>query len=162
MKKIILLLPLVMTGLLMFGQEQFSVESETEKTNELGAGIGMSYIKNEGLWAPGFHLHYGKSIDKKQRISIGAGLEFLLDEHVHTSVVLALGYNITPCLYLGYGVGIDPAIIFDGDNKFKFDQHLELAYEFDLDFIHLGPMIEYGLSKEDQHYMLGVHGGFTF
>jgi len=157
-----MVLSFVIAGIVIYGQPIIPEESESEKTNELGAGFGMSYIKNESIWVPGFHIHYGKSIDKKQRISIGAGIELLMDEHLHTSVVLALGYNITTCLYLGYGVGIDPSMINKGGNKVNFDHHLELAYEFDFDRIHLGPMLEYGLSAEDRHYMVGVHGGFSF
>lgn len=146
----------------MYAQNIEETEHKHEGTNHLGFGVGMSHLINENVWVPAVHLHYGKSLGEKQRFSIGAGLELLMDDHKHMGVVLAMAYKLAPVLTLGYGPGLGFTLAKEAEKDIHLGHHLKIAYEFDLDFIHLGPMVEYGFSKEDQHVMVGIHGGFSF
>lgn len=165
-----------------FGQAGEEAEYKQLKTNNIGFGTGMVHIINESEWAPALHLHYSKCIDRKQRFSIGTGMDLLFGDHKHTSVSLAVEYSPLPGLSIGYGPGIefplgdvpeiesstgtDPEIEApDGiteDHGVQFCQHIELAYEFDLDFMQIGPMVEYEFSGDDRHIMLGLHAGISF
>ena len=122
----------------------------------------MSHLINENEWVPGFHLHYGKLLGEKQRFSVGSGVELLLDDHRHSSVALSFGYGLTSALSVAYGPGLDFPLAKDAEKAVHLAHHFEISYEFDMDFLHLGPMVEYGFSSEDQHWMVGIHAGFGF
>ena len=132
------------------------------QTNNLGIGFAGAYLISENVWAPGIHLCYGKSMGEKQRVSLGLGTELIMGDHSHASAALSLSYSLTNALSIAYGPGVEFHLENNGENKPAFAQHIEISYEFDLDIISIGPMIEYGFNREDQHLMLGIHAGIGF
>lgn len=132
-------------------------------TWEIGFGAGWVRLLTEKENAPGFHLHVLRSIGKSQKFSIGPGLEFIADDHKHMAAVFSLGYRPVHPLYFGVSPGISFPLGHDAEHSEpSFSSHFEVLYEFEFDFIHLGPMIEYSWGAEDQHLMLALHIGFNF
>ncbi len=172
MKKTIATVLFILLAAGTMGQVIEEAEYKQLKTNSIGFGMGMAHIISESEWAPAFHLHYSKCIDQKQRFSIGIGMDLLMGDHKHTSATLAIEYSPLPGLSIGYGPGIvfsigdDPEPVSPNgtteDHRVHFSQHFELSYEFDLDFIQIGPMVEYEFSGDDKHIMLGLHAGISF
>ncbi len=131
--------------------------------NEIGIGVGWARILNESEDAPALHLHYLRTLGEKGRFSIGPGIEFLLDDHRHTSLVLSLGYRPVHQLYLAIAPGIAfPLEQHEQETEIEFAAHFEILYEFEFDFVHIGPMVEYAIGTEDQHVILALHLGFNF
>lgn len=162
MKKLYCLV-LVMAYLVpVSAQQDDKSEDLPQQTNNIGFGIGMAHLINESVWAPGLHLHYSKALDAKQRFSVGCGMEFLFGDHKHASASLAFEYAPLPALSLGYGPCLEFPLSSEEESGVHFIHHLELSYEFDLGFMQLGPVVEYGFRKEDKHFMLGVHTGYNF
>ncbi len=162
MKKVFVSLFLVMLALGIKAQINVESESQKRETNDLGIGFAGAYLVNENVWAPGIHLCYGKSLGEKQRFSLGLGTELIIGDHSHASVALSLGYSLTQSLSIGYGPGVEFHLDNMEENNAIFVQHIEIIYEFDLDIIKIGPMIEYGFNSEDQHLMVGIHAGIGF
>lgn len=160
MKKVFFALLTTIISYGLFGQH---IQDEHEhRSNEIGLGIGMVYLISDVDWAPGLHLHYSKGIGEKQKFSLGAAAEYVAGEHQHTALSISLEYELLPSLLLGYGPGVEFPISDSDDHGVHLGHHVELAYEFDFGLFHLGPMVEYGFSKEDQHLMTGLHGGYSF
>ena len=174
---------LLLVFLVLFAHAQTNEDDANQlKQNNIGFGLGMAYMVNENEWAPGIHIHYARSLGEKQRFSIGSCVEYLFAYHQHASVALGLSYKLTKALSVGYSSGLefhldnskgnvvytgnneenDVLLINSEENEVHLAHHIEISYEFDLDFIHIGPMVEYGFSNEDQHLMFGVHAGYSF
>ena len=131
--------------------------------NEIGLGFGWARILNESENAPAFHIHYLRALGEKERFFLGPGVEVLLDSHRHTSLVFSLGYRPIHPLYLAIAPGIAFPLEQHGDEtEIEFAAHFEVLYEFEFDFIHVGPMIEYAIGMEDQHFLVALHLGFNF
>ena len=160
MRKLIFVLLVTTSSYGLYGQ---NIEDKRKPaTNEVGIGIGMVYLISDFEWAPGVHLHYSKGIGEKQIFSLGAEAEFVAGEHQSAALAISLEYELLPGLSLGYGPGVEFPISESKDHGAHLDHHVELAYEFDFGILHLGPMVEYGFSKKDQHLMIGIHGGYSF
>lgn len=138
-------------------------DHEHRHTLEIGFGAGWVRLLTEKENAPGFHLHILKSIGESQKFSLGPGLEFIADDHKHMAAVFSLGYRPVHPLYFGVSPGIAfPLGQTTENSEASFSSHFEVLYEFEFDFIHLGPMIEYSWGAEDQHLMVALHLGLNF
>jgi hypothetical protein len=146
----------------IYGQESILADSQQHKTNNIGLGMGMVHLITDSDWAPAAHLHYSKCLGRKQRFSVGTGMEILLGDHKHTSVSLALEYVPIAALSIAYGPGLEFPIGNSEDHVVQLTHHIELSYEFDFKCFQLGPMVEYEFSKGDQHLMFGFHTGYGF
>ena len=130
------------------------------KKNEIGGAVGAVFNLNEQEVAPGFHLHYTRMFDGKLRhFGLSPGFGFLIGDHNHFAFHLMLIYRPIHGWWIGAGPGIT---YFDHHDEWAASGHFETGYEFDLGKIHLGPVIEYVVAKEDQHFMLGLHLGVPF
>jgi hypothetical protein len=127
----------------------------------LGFGTAITHIFNEPGIAPGFHLHLIRQFGNELRWGIGLGYEAIADEHLHNGLNLIL--NLQPVNR--FSVNIAPGITLgrhDGKTEILPSGHLEAIYEFDIGKIHLGPMIGYGLDRNDSHVSFGLHIGLGF
>jgi len=129
------------------------------KKNELGIAISPVYFINENEFTYGIHLHYVRTIGES-KFGIGLEAERIFDEHRHNTIGFSGSYR--PVHPLSFS--LSPGISFEGSDfsENHFSMHIETAYEFETKFLHLGPSLELGFSKEDLHISLGLHLGFGF
>jgi len=131
---------------------------------EIGISLGMTRLIEEKENALNSHLHFSKKLGNSEimeRISLGAGFEYIFTEHSHYSVLGTISVNPVWALI----VDISPGILFTehhGAKEKLFAAHLELTYEFEYHGFGIGPVIGAGFSKEDNHLMLGIHMGKGF
>ncbi|RMG42743.1 MAG: hypothetical protein D6719_05445 [Candidatus Dadabacteria bacterium] len=104
-----------------------------------------------------FHIIRKFSTDFPPRlIGIGAGAEVVFTDNPH--------YNLmgTVALYpwRDLVVSVSPGIEFDKhDGRYleKFSMHYDIGYGFDLNGLHIGPVIGLGRSGGTNHYFAGLH-----
>lgn len=127
----------------------------------LGFGIAGAYLTSEQSLAPGFHLHFLRQLGEEQNWGIGLGYEAIIEENLHSSVNLLANYH--PFDFLSFNAG--PGLVFgkhDGETEILPAFHTEAVFEFTLGGIHIGPMLGFGIDREESHFSLGVHVGFGF
>jgi hypothetical protein len=124
----------------------------------IGIGLAATKIVGENVLAPGFHLHFIRQLGHENRWGLGLGYEAIADEHWHNGVNLLLNYR--PLKFVSLITG--PGLVFsshDGEFEALPAFHTEMVFEFNVRGLHVGPMIGYGLDKEDSHFSVGVHIG---
>jgi hypothetical protein len=144
-----------------FGQSHDEDHHHHHQKNEISMAVGLVLPSSEEDISAGLHLHYIRGIAFEDKLGIGAGMEIIFDEHKHFMLSLVFQYRIIG----GWTVAYGPGVLFikeDETSETQFAQHIETAYEFDIGLFHIGPMFEAGISKEDIHYMTGVHFGIDF
>jgi hypothetical protein len=124
--------------------------------NEIGIANSAVYFVKEDEYSYGLHIHYLHNLPES-KFSLGAGYERIFDEHKHQTIGLVLGYRPVERL----NVNLGPGLAFEGIES-AFALHLEMSYEYEIGDIHLGPVIELALEKEDYHFSLGIHLGYGF
>lgn len=127
----------------------------------IGIGAAATYLTKEGHLAPGFHLHLIRQLGHHRQWGLGLGYEAIADEHFHNGLNLLVNYR--PLSFLSLIAG--PGLVFgkhDGETEILPAFHTEAVFEFNLRGLHIGPMIGYGLDKEDSHFSLGLHIGIGF
>lgn len=138
-----------------------SGHSHGDSNYELGVSFGIANLIEEDVNAPSAHIHLSRKLAESgllNRISLGAGFEYIFSEHTHYSIVA--GFSVNP--YSHFKVDIAPGILItehEDEKEKQFVMHFELTYEFEFKGIGLGPVIGYGLAKEDNHFMAGFHIG---
>ncbi|MDT8393736.1 MAG: hypothetical protein RQ761_07815 [Bacteroidales bacterium] len=60
---------------------------------------------------------------------------------------------------IGAGPGIS---YFSHHDEFLPSGHIETGYEFEAGQVHFGPVLEYSIAGEEQHFMFGLHLGVPF
>lgn len=143
---------------LVSAQEKEHDHIHHESPNEIGLGLGMVKVMQEEGLGMGLHLHYRRSLGERQLFSLAPGIEKIFGEHPHTSFNIALGF--TPIKHLL--ISVAPGITIGHEAFVYFSTHFEVIYEFEIGFMHLGPMVDYGFDKEDSHISFGLHAGFGF
>jgi hypothetical protein len=133
-------------------------DHDHEHTNEIGIGVGLVNTLGEEGQGFGFHLHYLRAFGEKQRFSLAPGFEGIFDEHRHYAFNLSLGYRPWHPFY----IAIAPGIAIDDEGHSEFITHFEILYEFEFQQFHIGPMIEFGIAKDEQHIMTALHAGYSF
>lgn len=136
-------------------------ETTHQHNNEISAAIGIVPLPSEDKVSGGIHLHYIRGLGKKRKFGIGVGLEYIIDEHKHYTVSSVFQYRIYKGWSLAYAPGM---LILKEENKYDLflAHHIETAYEFELDWFHIGPVFEVGIEPLGVHYMGGVHLGVDF
>ena len=124
--------------------------------NELGIANSAVYFVKEDEYSYGLHIHYLYNLPES-RFGLGVGYERIFDEHKHQTVGLVMAYRPAKRINLILG----PGLAFEG-NESAFALHMEMSYEYEIGDIHLGPVIEVALEKEDYHFSLGIHVGYGF
>ncbi len=131
-----------------------------DQPNEFGTAIGPVIDVNEKRVGVGLHFHYIRMLkDKLKSFGIGGGIETVFSDQSHYNVSVLFVYRPIHPLWISVGPGIT---YFDELDQTKFSVHLETGYEFDVNIVHIGPMIEYAFSANDHHFMIGIHVGFPF
>ena len=163
MKKFFFLLLFVLIVSEYSALAQEDDEHEHHHDYEIGFTAGWVIIIQEQESVPGFHLHVLKSFGTHNSFSTGPGLEFIPDEHAHMAVVWSLGFRPVHPWYLGVAPGIEfPLSSHEEEAGPGFAMHFETVYEFEFNWLHIGPMIEYGIGKEHSHFTVAVHAGINF
>jgi len=150
--RLIFILSIVLFPIISFSQDH------GEHRNEIGLGAGAAKIIHEPGMAPSVHLHVSRSFKEESPFSGGLGFEAVFDEHRHTFFSLGIAYTFRHSLT----AGISPGIFIASSDEKAFGLHLELNYGFEIQHIHLGPMIEYGIGPEESHLTFGIHTGIGF
>ncbi len=147
----------------LFAQEHdHDAHSHGDSKFEFGFSSGFAKLIDEDVIAPSAHLHLLRKIGSKgilERISFGPGFEYIFSEHTHYSIVGTFSLNPFHAIKLD----ISPGVLItehEDDKEQQFVTHVELTYEFHYHNFGFGPVIGYGLAKEDNHFMLGIHLGF--
>jgi len=145
-----------------YGQDQNHKAHHHEGHDyELGFSLGMTLIEPEDITAPSLHLHAHRRLgteDFKQRFSVGLGVESIFTEHLHYSFLASFSYNP----FAAFIIDVSPGILFaeeEDESIREYLTHIEFTYEFDLEYIGIGPVIGMALSSEDTHYAVGIHIG---
>jgi hypothetical protein len=142
----------------LFNLASVQAQDEHKERHHIGISGGITGAFPETKYIPGGHLHYSYLYKiKNLQMGIGTGLEYLIDKHQHIGIDLSFSFFPTE----DFEISIAPGIVFINNVK-EYATHIELAYSFDIKSIHLGPLIETAVSKDDFHLTLGIHLGFGF
>ncbi len=140
-------------------QHDHSNIHDAEHIYHAAFGLGATKIFDEEGMDPGVHVHLLRKISRESNWSFGIGYEGIIGENWHNGLNLLLNYRPLDYLSFNFGPGI-ASEKENGENEFGPAFHMESVFEFNLSGIHLGPMVGFGIDKEDKHISLGVHIGF--
>lgn len=144
--------------------------------NEIGISPGATYSPSHKTWGFGIHAHYFRTLSEHSRWAVGGSVEQVSSHGSHWSLSVGPKYQILDRL----SVAVMPGITFfkhddDGhdpethaaddshDARRRFSLHTELVYDLiHLDHFHLGPTVDYSWSRNDAHFMIGVHCAYSF
>lgn len=172
MKTLIILLSLAFLPPMLVAQEH----NHSHTRNEFGISPGASYSPSHKSWGFGIHAHYFRTLGSHSPWSIGGSLEQVSLHGTHWTIGAGAKYQLIDRL----SIAVMPGISFFGheedghshtshqagdkhNNHPKFSTHFELVYDLiHLDHFHLGPTIDYSWSKNDAHFMFGVHCAYGF
>ncbi|MCC8036391.1 MAG: hypothetical protein LIO77_10815 [Rikenellaceae bacterium] len=139
--------------------------------NEIGISLGALYGIDDSLWGTGLHAHYFRTFSDHSRWAAGAFAEHAWIDQTHFS--FGAGIRFEPVHRLS--LGVFPGIITAKHNhshhghshdegwKTRFSIHFEVVCDlFYWKSYHLGPAFDYSWSKNDSHFMLGVHWAYCF
>lgn len=144
--------------------------------NEVGISPGIIYSPSHQNWGFGIHAHYFRTLGDHSPWSLGASLEQVNAHGSHWTVSAGAKYELIDRLNLA----VMPGVTFfkhrheaehedehehehEHGKKAQFSVHFELVYDLiHWDRFHLGPAFDYSWSKQDNHFMLGVHCAYGF
>ena len=168
-------------------QTTMSVEHEEDEhedghhdhfhTNEIGISFAPVYYwnKKDSPIYFGLHSHYVRRLGES-RFGIGAGYEYIFDEHKHQTFSAVFQFSPTYRFHLvaapGWAIeseeeghddhGAPQVHHEEEEHGASFALHLEAVYEFELGPIDIGPSFEFAWDKHDVHLSLGAHLAFPF
>jgi hypothetical protein len=139
--------------------QQENHDHSNEHKHHLGVGFAASHISEKAGLKPGFHIHYLRQIGESEHWAMGLGYESVLTDPSHNSVNFLM--NFRPIHMISINAG--PGLVF-GKHEDEFEVnpafHTEAVLEFEINKLHIGPLIGYGFDKEDSHFSFGIHLGF--
>jgi hypothetical protein len=149
----------------IFGQSsEHDSHHHADSKYELGISVGITHLIHENENPFSAHIHLLRRLGSdtlSERISLGLGFEYIFSEHEHYSVVGTISINPIWALIFD----ISPGVLItehEGTLEKQFVTHLEMTYEFDYNNFGIGPVIGYGFSQDDNHFMFGIHLGKGF
>ncbi len=163
-KTIFLFSILLSCSISVYGQEH----DHDHPRNEIGLSYGASYSINHKEWGSGIHIHYFRTLSDHSKWSLGGGVEQVWSDGSHYNISAGFKYQIIDRMTIGLLPGLtflkhDDEHEESSGYKSQFAMHTELVYElFHFGKFHLGPAIDYAWTKNDQHFMLGVHFAYGF
>ncbi len=127
--------------------------------NELGIALSPVYFSGENEISFGMHLHYLYRLSNSKFL-LGVSVEQIMDDHKHRTIGVAAGFNPWRRLTFVASSGVthekaEPGI-------WRYAQHIEATYEFEIGHFHIGPLIESAFDREDIHFSVGLHIGIGF
>lgn len=140
--------------------------------NEIGLSAGPIYSFEHSEWGAGAHLHYYRTFGDHSKWAWGGMVEYVKVHDDHFTLGAGVNYQVTGKL----SIGILPGITFfhHGNNdhhaekhehnkKAAFSTHIEAVYDlFHWKEFHFGAVVDFSLSKDDSHGMIGVHAAYCF
>ena len=128
---------------------------------ELGLSVGYAYLKAEEDKAPVLHAHLMKRLSDEglqKYFSLGFGIETILTDEKHYGAMVTMAVHPSE----NFIFSVSPGIAWEeheGETKSSYATHLEAAYVFEASNYHIGPVVGYSKTKDDEHYTIGVHIG---
>ena len=123
---------------------------------EVGLSNAVVVTLEEGRLAYGLHVH-GIYTFEESPFAVGLGYELVVGEHLHQTVGPMVCYRPAAPLNLCFV----PGVLFE-DEEVTFVAHVETAWEFEVNGLHLGPALGFAYTPEDIHLSLGLHTGYSF
>ncbi len=131
-----------------------------ESSFELGLSAGYAYLKAEED-APLLHVHLmrrlsGEGIQKY--FSLGLGAETIFTDEKHYGVMVTMAVHPTENIIFS----VSPGVAWEeheGETKSSYATHIEATYVFETPHYHIGPVVGYSKTEDDEHYTIGVHIG---
>ena len=125
--------------------------------NEIGMANSLVYQLKSEVFSYGIHLHYVRAI-KQTRFGAGLAYERIFDEHGHNTFGVVGSYRPKEM----WIIAVSPGITFEDHHREEVGLalHIETNYEFEINSLHIGPLIEFAIDPEDYHISLGLHIGF--
>jgi hypothetical protein len=117
------------------------------------------YSLTEKELSYGLHVHYLYNLPDT-KFGIGAGYERIFDEHGHNTFGIVCAYRPVEHLNINVSPGLTVEDIETESANFSF--HLEALYEYEINALHIGPVLEFAFAREDYHISLGLHIGIGF
>ena len=134
---------------------------ERHSRNEVGISAGALYSPDHKEWGQTAHIHYFRTISYYSHWSLGGSVEQAWLDGSHWT--FAAGAKFQPFDHFSLSVLPGIKLFSDNNTKTLFSLHFEAVYDlFHWDKFHLGPAIDYAWAKNHTHFMLGIHGAFSF
>ena len=94
-----------------------------------------------------------------EHLALGVGGEIIFADEEHYALLFPLSVYPWRGLVLAVAPGIEWAE-HEGKQESSYTTHLEAAYTFEVGRFDVGPVVDYSISDDDEHYMIGIHIGF--
>ncbi|MDP6526326.1 MAG: hypothetical protein QGH15_19105 [Kiritimatiellia bacterium] len=128
---------------------------------ELGISAGYVHLEEEEEDALGLHAHLLHRLGDhgiQRHLAIGLGAEYLFADEEHYALMVSLAAYPWRGLVLSVSPGVQWAE-HEGDAETEYSTHLEATYVFPFGEYDIGPVVDYSWTKDESHYMLGLHIG---
>lgn len=128
---------------------------------ELGLSAGYVHLEEEDEDVLGVHCHLSQRLGNdgiRKHLAAGIGAEYLFADGEHYALMLTIAAYPWRGLVLSVSPGVQWAE-HDGDTETEYATHLEAAYVFSLGEFDIGPVIGYSWTRDEEHYMVGLHIG---
>ena len=128
---------------------------------EFGISVGYVYLKEEKDEGTAVHAHLMKRLSDEgfQRFfSVGFGVETIFTKEKHYGAMVTVAVHPWDNTVFSVSPGIEWEE-HEGETKSGYATHIEAAYVFEASHYHLGPVVGYSKTEDDEHYTIGVHLG---
>lgn len=128
---------------------------------ELGLLFGAVHLEEEDEYAFGVHAHLLYPLGDCPvlgHVSAGPGIEYLFADEEHYALMLTLAVNPWRNLVLAVAPGVQWAE-HDGEKEAEYATHVEASYVIPFKDIDIGPVVDYSWTRDESHYMIGIHIG---
>ncbi len=128
---------------------------------ELGLSVGYAYLKEEKDKGAVLHAHLMKRLSGEgiqEYFSLGFGVETIFSDEQHYGAMVTIAAHPSDNIILSLSPGIEWEE-HEGETKSSYATHIEAAYVFETSHYHIGPVIGYSKTEDDEHYTIGVHIG---
>ena len=128
---------------------------------ELGLSAGYVHLAEEDEDIPGVHAHLLQRLGDegiRRHLAVGVGAEYLFAEEEH----YAFMFSFAAYPWRGLVLSVSPGVQWaehEGGTEAEYSTHLEAAYVFSVGHYDIGPVIDYSRTKDEEHYMVGLHIG---
>lgn len=149
---------LVLTPVALFA------EGHEHQRNELGISPGVTYSPSHKEWGFGVHIHYFRTVSHNGRWAVGGAIENVTSKDTHYGISAGASFRIVDGLKLSVMPGVS-FVLNEETGRYKpfYATHFELVYDaLHVKNFHFGPVLEYSLSRDDSHALLGVHIAYAF
>ena len=136
-------------------------KNHEESGFEIALSVGYAYLKAEEDNAPVLHAHLMKRLSGEglqKYFSLGFGVETILTDEKHYSAMVTMAVHPSENIIFA----VSPGVAWEeheGETNSSYATHVEAAYVFETSHYHIGPVVGYSKTEDDEHYTIGVHIG---